>query len=178
MNTTEASFSPRSGPSLSILGVPFDNVTTDQTLEAISGMISSRKPHYIATANVDFTALALYDEELRRILLDAHLVVCDGMPLVWASRWLGNALPERVAGSDLVPKLLANAANKNWSVFFLGGQKEVAEMAVQKVRERHPKLKIAGMLSPPFKPLHEMDHAAICAEIHATAPDLLFVSFG
>jgi len=178
MNTTEAAFTPRSGPSLSILGVPFDNVTTNQTLEAISGMIASRKPHYIATANVDFTALALYDEELRRILLDAHLVVCDGMPLVWASRWLGNALPERVAGSDLVPKLLAIAEEKNWSVFFLGGQKEVADKAVQKVQERHPRLKIAGVMSPPFKPLHEMDHAAICAEIRSTDPDLLFVSFG
>ena len=178
MNTTEASLTSRSGPSLSILGVPFDNVTTNQTLEAISGMIATRQPHYIATANVDFTALALYDEELRRILLDAHLVVCDGMPLVWASRWLGNALPERVAGSDLVPKLLAKAEEKNWSVFFLGGQKEVAELAVQKVRERHPKLKIAGVLSPPFKPLHEMNHAAICKEIHTADPDLLFVSFG
>ena len=179
MNITEAAaFTPRSGPSLSILGVPFDNVTTDQTLETISGMIASRKPHYIATANVDFTALAMYDEELRRILLDAHLVVCDGMPLVWASRWLGNALPERVAGSDLVPKLLTIATEKNWSVYFLGGQEEVAQKAIQKVREGHPKLRIAGMLSPPFKPLQEMDHIGICAQIRATDPDLLFVSFG
>lgn len=178
MSTTEAAPHPRSGASLSILGVRFDNVTTSQTLETISGMIASGKPHYIATANVDFTALAMYDEELRRILLDAHLVVCDGMPLVWASRWLGNALPERVAGSDLVPKLLEVAEIKNWGVYFLGGQKDVAAKAVQAVRLRHPKLRIAGVMSPPFKPLHEMDHAAICADIHATRPDLLFVSFG
>lgn len=178
MNTTEAAFTPRSGPSLSILGVPFDNVTTAQTLETISGMIASRTPRYIATANVDFTALAMYDEDLRRILLDAHLVVCDGMPLVWASRWLGNALPERVAGSDLVPQLLTLAEEKGWSVYFLGGQQEVAAKAVQRVRELHPKLKIAGVMSPPFKPLHEMDHTAICADIHAAGPDLLFVSFG
>lgn len=178
MNTTDSASNPRSGPPVSILGVPLDNVTTSQTLEIIEGMIASRKPHYIATANVDFTALALCDEDLRRILLDAHLVVCDGMPLVWASRWLGNALPERVAGSDLVPKLLDLAEEKNWSVYFLGGQKNVAEMAVQKVREKHPKLRIAGMLSPPFKPLHQMDHAAICAQIRSTNPDLLFVSFG
>ncbi|WP_395741439.1 WecB/TagA/CpsF family glycosyltransferase [Prosthecobacter sp.] len=179
MNTTEAAaFTPRSGPSLSILGVPLDNVTTDQALETISAMITSRKPHYIATANVDFTALALNDEELRRILLDAHMVVCDGMPLVWASRWLGNALPERVAGSDLVPKLLAIAEQKGWSVYFLGGQKEVALKAIEKVQERHPGLKIAGVMSPPFKPLHEMDHAGICADIRQADPDLLFVSFG
>ncbi|MBN8418568.1 MAG: WecB/TagA/CpsF family glycosyltransferase [Verrucomicrobia bacterium] len=178
MNRTEAAFTPRRGPSLSMLGVPFDNVTTDQALQAISGMIASRKPHYIATANVDFTALAMYDEDLRRILLDAHLVVCDGMPLVWAARWLGNALPERVAASDLLPKLLAVAEEKNWSVYFLGGKKEVADKAVEVVKEVHPRLKIAGVMSPPFKPLHEMDHAAICADIHTTSPDLLLVSFG
>ncbi|MCF7787298.1 MAG: WecB/TagA/CpsF family glycosyltransferase [Prosthecobacter sp.] len=177
MNTTEA-VTPRSGPSLSILGVPFDNVTTSQTLETISGMIASREPHFIATANVDFTALAMYDQDLRRILIDAHLVVCDGLPLVWASRWLGNALPERIAGSDLVPKLLAIAEEKNWSVYFLGGQKDVAAKAVHMVQERHPKLKIAGVMSPPFTPMHEMDHATICADIHTANPDLLFVSFG
>lgn len=183
MNTTEAptttvSSSHRSGLPLSILGVPFDNVTTEQTMDAISQMIASQKPHYVATANVDFTALAMHDEELRRILLEAHMVVCDGMPLVWASRWLGNPLPERVAGSDLVPKLLALAETKGWSVYFLGGQKEVAWRAVQNVRAKHPNLKIAGMMSPEFKPLHEMDHEGICATIREAKPDLLFVSFG
>lgn len=178
MNTTEPTLQHRSGPPLSILGVPFDNVTTTQTLNAIAGMVASGKPHYIATANVDFTAQAMHDEELRRVLLDAHMVVCDGMPLVWASRWLGNPLPERVAGSDLVPKLLGVAEKKGWSVFFLGGEKEVAWRAVQNVRQKHPKLKIAGMMSPEFKPLHEMEHERICAEIRSAKPDLLFVSFG
>ena len=72
---------------------------------------------------------------------------------------------------------ITNDSNLNIDVTF-GGKKEVAEMAVQKVKERHPKLKIAGVMSPPFKPLHEMDHASICAEIRTTDPDLLFVSFG
>lgn len=178
MKTTEATTSHRSGLPLSILGVPFDNVTTAQTIDSITQMIESKKPHYIATANVDFTALALEDDELRRILLEAHMVVCDGMPLVWASRWLGNALVERVAGSDLVPKLITEAEKRGWSIYFLGGQKEVAWRAVQKVHKEHPGLKIAGAMSPPFKPLHEMDHEAICADIRESKPDLLFVSFG
>ena len=59
-------------------------------------------PHYLATANVDFLVQAMEDVELRRILMDAHLVLCDGTPLLWMSRLLGNPLPERVAGSDLV----------------------------------------------------------------------------
>src|SRR5947207_1322987 len=86
---------------IAILGVPFDHITATEAITAIEEMIHSREPHYIVTANVDFLVQARGDVELRRILTDAQLVLCDGTPLVWVSRWLGNALPERVAGSDL-----------------------------------------------------------------------------
>jgi len=88
-----------SAPSIAMLGIPFANVTLAITLERIAAMINSRRPHYVLTANVDFLVQARADAELRSILLDAHLVLCDGTPLVWASRLLRNPLPERVAGS-------------------------------------------------------------------------------
>src|SRR5437868_3812546 len=112
--------SPSPGAPIAILGVPFDNVTTAQTVAMVERMVASRQPHYIVTANVDFLVQAREDVELRRILLDAHLVLCDGTPLVWASRLLGNPLPERVAGSDLVPLLIETAAGKKFRLFFLG----------------------------------------------------------
>jgi UDP-N-acetyl-D-mannosaminuronic acid transferase (WecB/TagA/CpsF family) len=83
---------------IALLGVPFDNVTTAEALDLIQAMIESRSPHYLATANVDFVVQASEDVELRRILLDAHAVFCDGMPLVWASRFLGNPNGAAVAG--------------------------------------------------------------------------------
>lgn len=165
-------------PPIAMLGVPFDNVTTEQAVEIIEDMVASRRPHYLATANVDFTVQALRDPELRRILLDAHLVVCDGMPLVWASKWLGNPLRERVAGSDLVPLLLEVAERKGYRVFFLGGQKDIARRAVANAVAKHPGLKVAGVHSPPFAPLSEMDHNAICKRVRDSGADLLFVSFG
>src|SRR5215217_6917210 len=97
---------------VAVLGVPFDHITIDQTIARIDAMIASRRPHYVVTANVDFLVQAHRDVELRRILLEADLVLCDGTPLVWASRWLGNPLPERVAGADLVPALMQVAAEK------------------------------------------------------------------
>lgn len=163
---------------IAILGVRFDNVTLAGTIARIEEMIASRRPHYIATANIDFLVQARADAELRRILFDAPLILCDGTPLVWASRWLGNPLPERVAGSDLVPRLLGVAAEKGYRIFFLGGREEVLRDAVENVRAKHPRIEIAGHLSPPFAPLHAMDHAAIRREIVAAKPDLLFVSFG
>ncbi len=167
-----------SAPPIAILGVPFDNITTAETVALIEQMVSSRLPHYMATANVDFLVQALHDVELRRILMDAHLVLCDGTPLVWASRLLGNPLPERVAGSDLVPLLLQVAEKKGYRVFFLGGTDTSIKKAVDRLRQQHPALNIVGHYSPPFLPLHEMNHEEVTRRIRETKPDILFVSFG
>jgi N-acetylglucosaminyldiphosphoundecaprenol N-acetyl-beta-D-mannosaminyltransferase len=168
---------PAAAP-VAILGVPFDNITTEETLRIIDEMIRSRRPHYLATANVDFLVQAARDVELRRILFDAHLVLCDGTPLVWASKLLGNPLPERVAGSDLVPLLLAIAAEKGYRPFFLGATPDTLETAVARVKERYPRLNLAGYYSPPFNKLLEMDHEEIRDRIIRSQPDLLFVGFG
>lgn len=161
-----------------MMGVPFDQVSTSQTLEIIGEMIASRRPHLLATANVDFLAQVQEDETLRRILLEADLVVCDGTPLLWMSKWLGDPLPERVAGSDLVPLLLDLAATQGYRVYFLGGRDEVVAIAETKIKERWPTLQIAGIYSPPFAPLDQMDHADICRRVRETNADMLFVSFG
>ncbi len=163
---------------IAILGVPFDSVTTAETIEIIARMIESGSPHYLATANVDFLVQAAKDVELRRILFDAHMVLCDGTPLVWASRFLGNKLPERVAGSDLAPLLLKDAAEKGYRVYFLGAEPEVCAQAVARLREQLPNLKLVGHDSPPFGPLLEMDHDGIIRRIQAAQPDLLLVGFG
>jgi len=165
-------------PPIAILGVPFDNVTTAETIEAIERMVASRQPHYLVTANVDFLVQAQEDVELRRILFDAHLVLCDGTPLLWASKLLGNPLLERVAGADLVPLLLRAAAEKAYRVFLLGATPDSVARAVENLKKLHPSLVIAGFYSPPFNKLLEMDHDEIQRRILEVKPDLLFVSFG
>jgi N-acetylglucosaminyldiphosphoundecaprenol N-acetyl-beta-D-mannosaminyltransferase len=165
-------------PPISILGVPFDNVTITEAIETIEQMVASREPHYLVTANVDFVVQAQQDVELRRILSDAHLVLCDGTPLVWASKLLGNPLIERVAGADLVPLLLRVAAEKGYRVFFLGATPESIASAIENLKTLLPDLIVAGYYSPPFNKLLEMDHDEIQHRILAAKPDLLFVSFG
>lgn len=161
-----------------MMGVPFDQLNTEEAVNIIGEMIASRTPHLLATANVDFLAQVQKDEALRSILVDADLIVCDGTPLVWMSKWLGDPLPERIAGSDLVPLLLDLAEKKSYRVYFLGGRDEVVAIAEEKIKERWPGLCIAGMYSPPFAPMDQMDHAGICQRIREANADLLFVSFG
>ena len=165
------------GNPVPILGVPFDAIAMPDAVELVDRMILSRKPHYIVTPNIDFVVQAQSDVELHRILFNAHLLVCDGTPLVWASRLLGQALPERVAGSDLVPQLIRLAAQKNYRLFLLGGLPGAAEKAANRLRQEYPGLAI-DFYTPPFQRLLEMDHAEITRRIRQASPDILLVAFG
>ncbi len=179
LNSAQVAFRPPTYDwPVSILGVPFDNVTIDGAVERIIAMVCKRRPHYVVTANVDFLVQAREDVELRRILLEADLVLCDGTPLVWASRLLGNPLRERVAGSDVVPRLIRKASDHGHSIFLLGAGEGVAGEAAERLRRQYPSLIIAGHHSPPFSALLEMDHEETVKRIREANPDVLLVSFG
>lgn len=163
---------------IAIVGLPFDPVTLDQAVDWVTQAVRGKRPQYGVTANVDFVVQALGDGDLRRIIFDAHLVLGDGMPIVWASRWLGDPLPERVAGSDLMPRLLAEAERAGWRVYLLGSTERSLQEAVRRIHERHPALTVCGADSPPFAELADMDHAGIARRIRDAQPDLLFVALG
>jgi len=161
-----------------ILGVPFHQVTLSGAVERIEYMIAEGGVHYIVTPNVDFLVKAQRDDDLRRILVSADLVLCDGKPIVWASRWLGGPLPCRVAGSDLTPLLIRRAAERGWKIFLLGGQPEVAAEAARRMNEGHPKLPRVDYYSPPHRPLDQMDNDEIQKRVREARPDILLVCFG
>lgn len=161
-----------------ILGVPFHDVTMAETLAHIDRIIAEGHSRYLATANLDFAAQASEDVELQRILLEAHLVLCDGTPLIWASKWLKAPIRERVAGSDLMPELAAHCAAKGHRMFLLGATDETLARASERLLAKHPKLKIVGTYAPPIAKLLDFDNAAILERIHTAQPDVLIVCFG
>ena len=173
-----ASTTSREPRAVVILGVLFDDITIEETLDEIGRMIARRQPAYLATANLDFAAQASRDVELQRILLDAHRVLCDGTPLVWASRWLGAPIRERAAGSDMLPRLAARAEKEGWRLYFLGSTEEVLREARDNFLRRHPKLQVVGMDAPPHASILNMDHDAIVSRVIAARPDILLVAFG
>jgi exopolysaccharide biosynthesis WecB/TagA/CpsF family protein/anti-anti-sigma factor len=161
-------------PPIAILGVPFDNVNLAEALALASEMIASGQPHYATTVGVDFLAAALDDVELRRILFDAHLMLAEDKTVVWASKILGNELPESITVPKLVPRLLALAEQKKWRVFLLGGDDTVAA----RIQARHPQLKVVGASALPDLPLLEINHADIRQRLRAAKPDILLVALG
>jgi N-acetylglucosaminyldiphosphoundecaprenol N-acetyl-beta-D-mannosaminyltransferase len=163
---------------IAILGVPFDPMTVSTAIDRIEAMVDARQPHYVVTPNVDFLVRAKRDTDLHQILVHADLVLCDGKPLVWASQWLGNALPARVAGSDLVPILLQRAAERGWKIFLLGGASGVAAEAARRIGLAHPSLPAVAHYSPPLRSFAEMNHAEIVERVRTAKPDIVLVCFG
>jgi len=115
------------------------------------------------------------DARLRRAVFDCDLVTADGQSVVWASRLLGDPLPERVAGIDLMARLVEAAEEHGYRVFFLGATPGVLARAVAELRARHPRLHVAGARDGYFRPDEE---SAVREEIRAAAPDILFVAMG
>jgi N-acetylglucosaminyldiphosphoundecaprenol N-acetyl-beta-D-mannosaminyltransferase len=161
-----------------VWGVPFTPLTLDETVAAVDSLITAGKPAYFITANTHYAMLTAENPDLLSINQQAAFILADGAPLVWASRWRGAPLPERVAGSDLIFELSARAAQEGHRVFFLGGAAGVAEEAARRLQVRYPNLQIAGTECPPFRTLTADEQAALTARIRSARPDILFVAFG
>ncbi len=166
---------------LIILGTPVDDVNMDEALQRIEAFVNTgratSKGHQIATINADFVVKSLQDAELRRILQEADMATADGMPLVWSARLLGVPLRGRVTGADMVPALAERAAQKGYSIYFLGAAPGVAEKAARILQQRHPTLQIAGIASPSVEAVQNGDPVVIAA-CKAAKPDILLVAFG
>jgi hypothetical protein len=127
-----------------ILGCDIDRLDMAGTLERCCAVIDSR----LYTQHVAINAVKLVtlrqQPELREVIERCQLVNADGQSIVWASRLLGDPLPERVAGVDLMHELLATAEHRGYRVFILGAREPVLQAAVHRLHQRHPQLALAG----------------------------------
>ena len=161
-----------------VWGLPLTPITFGQTLDLVDQLIRAGKPQFFITANLHYAMLTSQDPRLPAVNEKAAFIVADGMPLVWATRWRDARLPERVAGSDLVPALCERAAQRGYRVFFLGGAPGIGGEAARRMVERYPGLQVAGVEVPPFRALSAEEEEQLFARIRAARPDILFVAFG
>jgi N-acetylglucosaminyldiphosphoundecaprenol N-acetyl-beta-D-mannosaminyltransferase len=162
-------------PSVSILGIRIHAVTAAQTLVWIEQAVAARAPRQICTANPEFVMAAQTNAAFRDVLNSADLVLPDGGGLLWAARQQGAALPERVAGSDLIYRLAELAAQCGWAIYFLGAAEGVAALTAEKLQRRYPGLRVAGAFAGTPSANEE---ASLMARITAARPDILLVAYG
>lgn len=158
---------------IQLMGCSVDNLNMEETLQVIDGFIRSGQPHQHVVVNVDKIVKAQHDPELRQIINECALINADGMPVVWASRWLGTPLKERVAGVDLFEALMKRAAQTGWRVYLLGARNEVVQGVKSLYEAKYPGLTVAGARDGYWK---AGDDEEVAAHIAESRPDILFVA--
>ena len=166
-------------PSVFILGTRIDNLSMCEVLERAESMIALGLPSQIITANVDQLVGNRKDQGLQAVYRQAALVVADGVPLLWAARFLKTPLRERVNGTDLMERICALAARKGFSVFLFGGPQGTADLAAGCLKARFPGLRIAGSYFPFYGFENQpAETEKIRCLLKETKPAILFVSLG
>lgn len=156
-----------------MLGCRLDAVDMDSAVAVCEQAVRSRQLVQHVAINAAKLVAMRSDPELRQVVEACELVTADGQAVVWASRLLGDPLPGRVAGIDLMHELFALAERQSYSVYILGARAEVLACAVERIREAHPKLEIAGFRDGYFPPSEDRP---VAEEIAACSPDMLFVA--
>jgi len=168
--------STRDAPqAVTILGVPVHRVTMADTLRRVQDFMQEPRLHQIVTVNPEFVMTAQRDAAFHRILQEADLCPPDGVGLLYAARWYGRPLPERVPGSELIYHLAGLAARQGWRLFLLGAAPGVAEEAATVLRRNAPDLVIAGTYAGSPAPA---ENEAIVQRINESRADLLCVAYG
>ena len=156
-----------------IMGIAFDNVTMPEALERAKAILAGDKTCYAVTPNAEIAYEAIHDESLRALINEADLVLPDGAGVVLASKILKTPLKQKVAGVDFADGLLGILAESGKSIYLLGSKPGIAELAAEKMREKHPGLIICGMHDGYFK-----EEAPVIDAVNAAGPDVLFVCLG
>jgi N-acetylglucosaminyldiphosphoundecaprenol N-acetyl-beta-D-mannosaminyltransferase len=166
-------------PHMRLMGAPVGVVTEAHAVQAIIDAAEAGQGHWTITANLDHIRRYHRNPVERELIDEADLVVADGMPLIWASRLVGEPLPERVAGSDMVWSICEIASARRQSIFLLGGDPGVADRAADIFRERYPDLQIVGTACPSmgFED-NELELGRLQRQLVEAAPHIVFVALG
>jgi len=156
-----------------VLGCGIDPLPQADVLRwCLETACSSSRARILLTANASHLVAMQDDPALREAAQAADLVTPDGMSLVWAGRLLGGAVPERVAGIDLLEELLAAAPAHGLRVFLLGATPAVMQRLLEHCRTAYPGLQIAGWRDGYFTP---DQHEAVVRQVAESGADVLFL---
>jgi N-acetylglucosaminyldiphosphoundecaprenol N-acetyl-beta-D-mannosaminyltransferase len=156
-----------------VLGCPVDALDMEGTVKRCLELIERRAGAQHVVVNAAKLVEADRNPRLAAIVRGCELVNADGQAVVWAARLLGRRLPERVAGIDLMHKLMDAAAERGLGVYVLGARDHVLTLALDRLRQRHPGLRVVGAHHGYFG---AEDEERIRQEIRTAAPEILFVA--
>lgn len=158
---------------INILNCPIDKLTMDETVKIIDKSIINKTHLHHVVVNAAKMVNMQKDKELHNSVVSSDIINADGQAVVWASKFLGHPLPERVAGIDLMQNLVRLSYEKHYKIFFFGAKEEVVSEVVKRYSEQYSKDIIAGYRNGYFD---KKDEESIARHIAQSGAHILFVA--
>jgi N-acetylglucosaminyldiphosphoundecaprenol N-acetyl-beta-D-mannosaminyltransferase len=162
-----------------ILGITVSPILTEEILTRIEQTIREGGTLTIYPVNVNVVMKSRTDPEFRETLNASDIATSDGVPIVWASKFMGGTLKEKKTGWILFENICKTAAENGYRLFFLGGAPGIPERAARTLKKSYPGLSVSGVYSPPwgFESNPEENHK-IVELINEATPHIVFVGLG
>ncbi len=162
---------------INILGVHFSNLDEPQLVALLDDRIAEAQKTQVCFVPTNSILAARKSRYVMDVYNSADVVMCDGVPVQWASRLLGTPLRQRLTGFDFFPHFIQHCVQKKYSIYFLGAKEGVAKQLAAMYQSRYPGIRVAGYYTPPFAAaFSEEQNAVMRSAINAAKPDVLFVS--
>jgi N-acetylglucosaminyldiphosphoundecaprenol N-acetyl-beta-D-mannosaminyltransferase len=162
---------------VNILGIPVSSLTMDELFSDWERVIQEGPKAQVCITPVNSILAARATARVQEIYKNADYVLCDGVPVKWASEFLGTPIKQRITGLDVLPRIFPFALKNDFSIFLLGASPGVAETLKQVMEAKHPGVQIVGTFVPPFRAVFsEEENEQMIQAINAVKPDMLLVS--
>lgn len=158
-----------------VLGISFIKATKKEIVTQLIADHKAGQNRFIVTANPEIVLAARKDQEYMQIIKTADYVTADGIGIVKGAALLGNPVPERVTGFDLMCALLHHADLHHDRVFFLGAKPTILQQTITHIHHQYPGVIIAGSHDGYFA---SSEAAGVAAQIKAAHPSFVFVALG
>ena len=168
----------KSIPTCNILGVNIAAIDMDWLVSFLENNIKELKGNYICVSNVHTTVTAFEDQEYCMIQNGGIMAIPDGGPLSSVGQKRGFKNMKRTTGPSLMGEVFKTSVERGYRHYFYGSTQEALDKLYTTLIGSYPAIQIAGMYSPPFRPMTDDEDKKIIEQINATKPDFVWVGLG
>jgi exopolysaccharide biosynthesis WecB/TagA/CpsF family protein len=162
-----------------VFGVQISATTYDEAQEAVLAAARKRQSATVTHISSHGLTTAARDPKFRAIINDFDIAAPDGQPVRWSLKWFHKQrLPDRCYGPELMIRLCRAAAKEGISIYLYGSSQDVLDKLSANLEMQCPGLIIAGVESPPFRPLTPEELEASIRRINDSGAGLIFIGLG
>lgn len=163
---------------MNVLNVNISETNLGKACQTFDSWIKNREKRYVCVAPVSTIVDCQGDPQYRQIVNGAGMVTPDGMPLVWIGKLRGSKVIQRTYGPDLMLTVCAESQEKGYKHYFFGGAEQTMPLLLKNLKQKFPKLNVAGYFIPPFRKINQIEEQNVIDQINSTNPDILWIGLG